>query len=60
MNILYYSPKKRILKYTITYTISFILVILSVGTSLAILLWKKSLADDDVLMNYAVTLINTI
>ncbi len=60
MNILYYSPAKRALRYLLTYSLSIIIVCLSVATSLAILLWKKSLSATDVNMNYVVTLVNTI
>ena len=60
MNVLYYSSKKRFVKYLASYSISFLIVILSVGCSLAILMWKNSVDPTDLTLFYLITIINAI
>jgi hypothetical protein len=60
MNVLYYPTRKRLMKYLLTYSISLLIVIASVATSLAILMWKKQIDESDVFMNYVVILVNAI
>ena len=60
MNVLYYSALKRLKKYFLTFTISSFIICLSVATSLAILLWKKSVGNADIFMNYLITGVNAI
>ena len=42
MNILYFSPKKRLVRYIVGFTISLIIIAASIATAIAILIWKKN------------------
>ena len=60
MNVLNYPTSKRMMKYLVTYSISFFIILLSVATSLAILMWKKSAGETNIVMNYTIIIVNAI
>lgn len=60
MNILYFSPKKRLLRYLVGFTVSILIIAASIATAIAMLIWKKNTDPKDNNKQLLITIVNSV